>query len=430
LENGKVRRQDYLSLTREDGKCTVSREDEVEIGNSEQEISMKDKHGNPSANLAIDRRSMLKGSVLGGSALLAGGLVPELFAGEAPAMPADLKGIRRIATEEAFSIPEVAAGLKGVARAPGNSLDLILVQRIYDAKPGAPPLALLRQLLDLEDERLRDMDANGVTMHLLSLTAPGVQMFDADTGTALAELANDRLAAVISRHPTRFAGLASFAPQAPNRAAKEMERAIKILKLNGFILNSHTNSEYLDNPKYFPVLEAAEALDGCIYLHPRAPSDGMAVPFREYGMDSAEWGYGIEVSTHAVRMMASGVFDRFPKLKICIGHMGEAVHFWLWRLDYMNKAAQTRGAAPKTQLTPSEYFKRNFVITTSGQESHLALDFSIKQLGVDNVLWAIDYPYQPSAPAVAFMDSAPVSPAEREKLYHGNAERVFHIKPA
>jgi len=164
-------------------------------------------------------------------------------------------------------------------------------------------------------------------------------------------------------------------------------------------------------------------------LHPRAPSDGMAVPFREYGMDSAEWGYGIEVSTHAVRMMASGVFDRFPKLKICIGHMGEAVHFWLWRLDYMNKAAQTRGAAPKTQLTPSEYFKRNFVTTTSGQESHLALDFSIKQLGVDNVLWAIDYPYQPPAPAVAFMDSAPVSPAEREKLYHGNAERVFHIKP-
>lgn len=345
-------------------------------------------------------------------------------------MTADAKKWRRIATEEAFSIPEVAAGLRGVARAPGNSLDLILVKRIYDAQVDDAPARLLPRLLDLEDERLRDMDQNGVAVHLLSLTAPGVQMFDADTATELAALANDRLAAVISRHPARFAGLASFAPQSPKRAAKEMERAIKTLKLNGFIVNSHTNNEYFDDPKFFPILEAAEALDGCIYIHPRAPSDGLAAPFREYGLDSAQWGYGIEVSTHAVRMMVSGVFDRFPKLKICLGHMGEAVQFWLWRLDYMNKNAQIRGAAPKTKLTPSEYFKRNFVITTSGQESHLALDFSIKALGIDNVLWAIDYPYQPSAPAVAFMDSAPVSAAEKEKLYHGNAERIFHIPPA
>jgi 5-carboxyvanillate decarboxylase len=346
-------------------------------------------------------------------------------------MAADLKTHRRIATEEAFSVPEVAAALHDVARAPGQSLDLTLVRRIYDSpKDDTPQMAaLLPRLLDLEEGRLGDMDKNGVAMHLLSLTAPGVQMFDADTATELAALANDRLAAVVGRHPTRFAGLASFAPQSPKRAAKEMERAIRTLKLNGFVVNSHTNSEYFDDPKYFPVLEAAEGLDACIYIHPRAPSDGLAAPFRDYGLDSAQWGYGIEVSTHAVRMMVSGVFDRFPKLKICLGHMGEAVQFWLWRLDYMNRNAQNRGSAPKTKLTPSEYFKRNFVITTSGQESHLALDFSIKALGIDNVLWAIDYPYQPSAPAVAFMDSAPVSPAEREKLYHGNAERVFHIPP-
>ncbi len=345
-------------------------------------------------------------------------------------MAATAKPIRRIATEEAFSIPEIAAGLRDVARSPTISQDLILVQRIYDAKADDVQARLLPRLLDLENERLQEMDKNGVDMHLLSLTAPGVQMFDADTATELAALANDKLAAVIKKHPKRFAGIASFAPQSPKRAAKEMERAINKLKLNGFVVNSHTNNEYLDYPKFFPILEAAEALDACIYIHPRAASDGMAAPFRDYGLDSAQWGYGMEVSTHAVRMMVSGVFDRFPKLKICIGHMGEAVHFWLWRLDYMNKNAQNRGSAPKTKLTPSEYFKRNFVITTSGQESHLALDFSIKALGVDNVLWAIDYPYQPSAPAVAFMDSAPVSAAEREKLYHGNAERIFHIKPA
>jgi 5-carboxyvanillate decarboxylase len=345
-------------------------------------------------------------------------------------MAADKKTIRRIATEEAFSIPEVAAGLRDVSRSPSVSQDLILVQRIYDAKTDDVQARLLPRLLDLEKERLRDMDENGVAMHLLSLTAPGVQMFDADTATELAALANDKLAAVIKKHPKRFAGIASFAPQSPQRAAKEMERAIKKLKLNGFVVNSHTNNEYFDNAKFFPILEAAEALDACIYIHPRAASDGMAAPFRDYGLDSAQWGYGMETSTHAVRMLVSGVFDRFPKLKICLGHMGEAVHFWSWRLDYMNKNAQNRGSAPKLKLKPSEYFKRNFVITTSGQESHLALDFSIKALGVENVLWAIDYPYQPSAPAVAFMDSAPVSDADREKLYHSNAERIFHIPTA
>ena len=281
------------------------------------------------------------------------------------------KPIRRIATEEAFSIPEVAAGLRDVARSPSVSQDLILVQRIYDAKTDDVQARLLPRLLDLEKERLPDMDKNGVDMHVLSLTAPGVQMFDADTATELAALANDKLAAVIKRHPKRFAGIASFAPQSPKRAAKEMERAINKLKLNGFVVNSHTNNEYLDYPKFFPILEAAEALDACIYIHPRAASDGMAAPFRDYGLDSAQWGYGMEVATHAVRMIVSGVFDRFPKLKICLGHMGEAVHFWFWRLDYMNKNAQNRGSAPKTKLTPSEYFKRNFVITTSGQESHL-----------------------------------------------------------
>ncbi|MBF8270216.1 MAG: putative hydrolase [Gammaproteobacteria bacterium] len=332
--------------------------------------------------------------------------------------------VRRIATEEAFSIPEVAAQLGVVARTPGTSLDLILVNNIYNSADG---MGFLEPLLDIEQERLRIMDENGVAMHLLSLTAPGVQMFDADTACELATLANDRLAEVMGRHPTRFAGLASFAPQAPKRAAREMQRVVDKYKMNGFMINSHTNNEYLDNPKYWPILEAAEALDRCIYIHPRAPSDGLAGPMREYGMDSALWAYGVEVSTHAVRMILGGVFDRFPKLKICLGHMGEAVHFWLWRIDFMSLRAQQQGRAPKLKLKPSEYFKRNFVITTSGQESHLALDFSIKALGAGNVLWAIDYPYQPTAPAVEFMDSAPISAADREKIYHGNAERVFHI---
>src|SRR5580658_5038191 len=182
--------------------------------------------------------------------------------------------MRRIATEEAFSIPEIAAELKKVARGPSSSLDKLLVKGIYDSaedSPGYGRMNFLEGLLDVEGRRLKEMDEFGVDMHLLSLTAPGVQMFDADT-------ANDRLAEICSRHPTRFSGLASFAPQSPKRAAKEMERAIRMLKLNGFIVNSHTHGEYLDDPKYWPMLEAAEALDACIYIHPRAAPDTLKGP--------------------------------------------------------------------------------------------------------------------------------------------------------
>ena len=343
------------------------------------------------------------------------------------------KSMRKIATEEAWSIPEVAVALRDVARGPTSSLDKLLVAGIYDAastKSGYSVLNFLDGLLDIEGRRLREMNEYGVDMQLLSLTAPGVQMFDADTATELAALANDRMAEICRKHPTRFAGLASFAPQSPKRAVKEMERAIRTLKLNGFILNSHTNGEYLDDPKYWPVLEAAEALDSCIYIHPRAPSDGLKGPLQDYGMDSAMWGYGVEVGTHAVRMMAAGVFDRFPKLKICIGHMGEAIPFWIWRIDFMSGRAQDSGRAPKTRLRMEEYFRRNFVITTSGVEDPIALDYAIKRIGIDNVLWAIDYPYQPTKPAVEFMDRAPVTDQERRKLYHENAERIFHIAPA
>ncbi len=341
------------------------------------------------------------------------------------------KQIRRIATEEAFSIPEVAEELRKVARAPGTSLDLKLVRAIYDAKDEDSPIASRRAMLLDWEQRLKDMDDNGVSVHLLSLTAPGVQMFDADTAIELAALTNDRLAEVIARDPTRFAGLGAVAPQSPKRAAKEMERAINKLKLNGFVINSHTNGEYLDDPKFWPILEAAEALDACIYIHPRALPEAADRAMRYYGMDSALWGYGVEVGTHAVRMLCAGVFDRFPKLKICLGHMGEAIYFWQWRIDYMNALRQRIGELPKLKLEkPSAYIKRNIVITTSGVEDDLALDYSIKAIGEDNVLWAIDYPYQPSAPAVKWMDAAPIPESVREKIYHGNAERVFHIKPA
>jgi len=198
--------------------------------------------------------------------------------------------LRKIATEEAFTIPEVADTVRDVVRRGGPNLDLKLLRLIYDlpreAAPAAqsPPSAnrdalartLLPRLLDLGTGRLADMDANGVDVHLLSLGVPGVQMFKPATAIALARLSNDRLSEAVHRQPTRFAGLASFAPQDPPAAAKEMERAINTLKLNGFLVNSHTQNGYLDEPRFWPILEAAEALGAPLYIHSRAPSDGMA----------------------------------------------------------------------------------------------------------------------------------------------------------
>ena len=345
--------------------------------------------------------------------------------------------LRKIATEEAFIIPEIASAVRDVVRQGGPNLDLKLLRLIYDAPAdtGANPSAgtrdalartFLPRLLDIGEGRLADMDANGVDMHLLSLTVPGVQMFEPAAAVAFARLSNDRLSDTVRRHPTRFAGLASFAPQDPAAAAKEMERAVNSLKLNGFLVNSHTQNAYLDEERFWPILEAAEALGAPLYIHPRAPSDGMAAPFRDYRMEGSIWGYGMETGTHAVRLMLSGVLDRFPRLRIVLGHMGEALPFWLWRLDYM--ASPGSRADLRNQLKASEYFRRNFAITTSGLEDPVVLRLCVDKIGIDNVMWAIDYPYQPTAPAVAFLESARLSAVDLERIAHGNAERIFGIR--
>lgn len=350
--------------------------------------------------------------------------------------------LRKIATEEAFTIPEIVIAYQELIKKGGTNLDLMVLKQIYGTSVNEQAQisesnadvsnrdkaasGMLTKLLDFDEIRLADMDKSGVSMHLLSLTMPGVQVFETGKAIELAQLANDRLKETITRRPDRFAGLACFAPQDPVAAAKEMERSINKLKLNGFIVNSHTNNEYLDNPKFFPLLEAAEALDAPLYIHPRAPSDGMAMPFRDYRIEGAAWGYGVETSTHILRMIFAGIFDRFPKLQVVIGHMGEALPFWLWRLDFMGTPGARAGR--KNALKPSEYFQRNIAITTSGVEDPLALRFCIEKIGVERIMWAIDYPYQPTPSSISFIETAPLSESERMKVAHGNAERIFKIK--
>ncbi len=336
--------------------------------------------------------------------------------------PPAKKSYRRIATEEAFTIPEQMDVMREVvANSKEYDPDLFLWNRTLAGG------TLYSRLLDVDDERLRIMDHDGVALHLLSLTSTGVQMLDADKGTALATLANDRLAETIRRHPGRYAGLATVAPQDPARAVKEIERAIHTLKLNGVIINSHTNGEYLSEPKYWPILEAVAALDVPLYIHPRSPVPAMAAAYRPDHLEHAIWGYQAETGLHALRLIVSGVFDRIPNLKIILGHMGEALPYWLYRIDDRHHRARNNKDRPLLQQRPSDYFKQNFKITTSGMNWHPVLQFCLAVLGADNIMFAIDYPYQDSDEAVAFMNTAPISEEDKEKIFHGNAERVFHI---
>jgi 5-carboxyvanillate decarboxylase len=334
---------------------------------------------------------------------------------------------RRIATEEAFSVPEVYEALRGWAATadpaePDQDFwDFVFTQDT----PGLRRIR--RQLLDLENERLEIMDTNGVDVQLLSLTAPGVQTFPAAEGAALARLANDRLAELIGKHPSRFAGLAAVAPQDPEAAAAEIGRAMTELKLNGVIINSHTDSEYLDEEKYWPLLEAAEALGAPIYIHPRSPAAPMAAAFKKYGLETGIWGFQADTGLHGLRLICGGVFDRFPRLRVVLGHLGEGLPYWLYRLDYMHPVRASYHTRPALSLTPSEYLKRNFAITTSGMNWAPVLRFCIEAVGADNIMFAIDYPYQTTEGAVRFLDEAEISDEDRRKIYHRNAERIFGI---
>jgi 5-carboxyvanillate decarboxylase len=331
---------------------------------------------------------------------------------------------RLIATEEAFSIPEQVEAFRHAAALSYSNPDIDMWKAFLEPDSNAPPL--LRRLLDLEEERILIMNQTDVDMHVLSLTSPGVQPFSTDFAKNLAIIANDRLAEIIRKYPARFAGLASFAPQDPKAAAREIDRAINKLKLNGLIVNSHTNGEYLDDRKFWPIFEAAEAVDATIYIHPRNMPDPCSFMTRaDVDLSGALWGFQMETGLHAMRLIVSGVFDQFPGLKIVLGHMGEGLPYWLYRMDYMY-GAYTRGQN-KLKKTPSWYVKDNFFITTSGMNTHPVLKYCNEVLGADKILFAIDYPYQESDEAANFMNSAPLQAEDCEKIAHRNAENIFHI---
>lgn len=334
--------------------------------------------------------------------------------------------MKRIATEEAFVTPEIMAAWKRkIANGPVEEGFRMLAESIlFGSSPGAR--LMQERLLDIGAGRIAQMDATGTDVQIVSLTSPGIQVLDGPEATELAAHSNDQLAAATRQYPGRLYGLTAVAPQQPEQAALEIERGAATLGMRGVIINSHTAGHYLDEPQFTPILEAAQAHGQPIYLHPRDPSPQMIGPMTDYGLFSAIWGFAAETGLHAMRLIFSGTFDRVPNLKILLGHMGEALPFWLQRIDNRYLVMSKAGALKPLQRLPSEYFKENFMITTSGVASMPALELALKVLGPERIMYAADYPYESVEEAVAFLDSIPDADI-RAKIAQRNAERIFRL---
>ncbi len=340
-------------------------------------------------------------------------------------------GYLRIATEEAFAPPEMIRAYRGLLEAPEVDPGFRSLMGFYIGSQAERPRFIFSRLQDLGELRLADMAARGIDRQVIGITAPGPNILPKDAAVALAALANDQLAEACRKHPDKFTGMAACAPQAPAAAAKEIERAVTRLGMKAVIVNSHIQGEYLDHPRFAPVLEAAAALGVPIYLHPNTPPRNMIAPMLEAGLDGAIFGFGVETGLHALRLITSGTLDRFPALQIIIGHMGEALPFWLYRLDYMHQAGVRAGRyefmKPLQKGSVSRYLRENFYITNSGVAWEPAIKFTQSVIGVDRVLYAMDYPYQCPVEEVVALDAMDMPAEDKRKFFQRNAERAFKL---
>jgi 2,3-dihydroxybenzoate decarboxylase len=321
--------------------------------------------------------------------------------------------MRIIALEEHFIMPQEEQNLPPGAHR-GNDREKLLG---FD---------VVAELLNLGDTRLAAMDAGGIDLQVLSHNQPGCQALDASTAVPLAREANDLLAAAVAAHPSRFAGLAALPTAAPAQAVKELDRAVTKLGFKGAVINGHTQGLFLDDKRFWCIFECAHALGVPIYLHPSKPHPAvMAAYFAGYEeLSLAAWGFGIDTGVHFLRLVFAGVFDAFPNLMFILGHLGEGLPFMLHRInDQTRLAAERRGL----RRTPAQYLTENLVVTCSGNFSDPAFLCTVLALGVDNVLFSVDWPYESNLTAVEFLKRQPLRPQDMEKVAHGNAERVLHL---
>jgi uncharacterized protein len=329
--------------------------------------------------------------------------------------------MRIVALEEHYTVPRIVAGISrdDIGRRGFPGPDFPWAQTIKRT-----------ELADLGDARLADMDASGITTQVLSVAGPGADLVPGQPGIDLARAYNDALAEACTRHPTRYRGFAHLPMLAPDAAADELERAVKHLGFHGALVNGPTDGRFLDDPAFEPILACAEALDLPIYLHPGIPAEPVRNAYYDnlpgnfsFVLALSAWGWHYDTAIHVLRLVLSGALDRHPALKILIGHMGEALPFMLDRID------ETTAATAKTHLKRSarQTILDQVWITTSGFFTMVPFMAALMSFGVDRILFSVDYPFASNARARAFLDALPVSPADRAKIAHGNADRLLRL---
>jgi 2,3-dihydroxybenzoate decarboxylase len=293
--------------------------------------------------------------------------------------------------------------------------------------------AFERRMLDLDDERLREMDTHGIAFAILSLNAPGVQsVFDPQKAADVARRANDALAAAVARHPDRYAGFAAVPMQDPEAAIVELTRGVKALGFKGVMLNGFSQVGdadtivYYDDARYRDFWATVAALGVPFYLHPRDPLPDRVTFYDGHPwLRGASWAFGVETATHALRLMSSGIFDTHPSLTAILGHLGEMLPYCVWRFDH-RVTKRPRGIPARKRFT--EYLRSNFYVTTSGNFHTNTLKAAIAELGANRVLFSVDYPFEECADAATWFDACEIPEADRLKIGRTNATQLFNLK--
>jgi predicted TIM-barrel fold metal-dependent hydrolase len=283
------------------------------------------------------------------------------------------------------------------------------------------------RLDDVGRGRIAEMDAAGIDMQVLSHGAPSVQRLEAELAVRLARGANDRLAETVRSYPDRFAAFAMLPTADPKAAADELERAVTRLGFKGAMVHGLTGGLFLDDKRFWPIFERAQALDVPLYMHPAVPHSAVIdVYYKDYvekypNILRAAWGFTVETATQGIRLVLSGVFDAYPGLKIILGHLGEGLPFLLWRI---NMALVRDGAGPNWFR---DTFREHFWITTSGFFSDPALLCCMMEMGVDRILFSVDYPFVENQPGTEWVHRIPLCEEDKAKILSGNVKRLLKL---
>ena len=285
------------------------------------------------------------------------------------------------------------------------------------------------RLYDYADGRIKEMDEAGVQMQVLSHGDPSTQRGDAELMVKLAKGANDRLSEIVRAHPDRFAAFAALPTPDPKASADELERCVDKLGFKGAMIHGLTNGLFFDDKRFWPIFERAQALDVPLYMHPAVPHPSVVEAYyKGYledfpGLLTAAWGFTVETATQGIRLVLSGVFDAYPEVKIILGHLGESLPFSLWRIDQ----ALARQGNKNTAFSFRDYFSKHFWITTSGNFSNPALLCCVMEMGVDRIIFSVDYPFVLNQPAVDWIPTIPLSEEDKTKILSGNADRLLRL---